>query len=190
MDLITDGLRDGRKLRCLAIVDDRTRECLAIEVDSSLAGKRVIAVPDRLLDGRSATVSITVNHGHEFEGQALDVWACKHDLRLAFIRPSKTIENAYIESFNSRFRDECLNEHGFVTMDHARRAIEKWHEEYNAKRPHSSLADLTPNEYARQLAGTLGTGYLQPRTRLRTGLNREPGQTGSGWLRNRLNAVP
>ena len=78
----------------------------------------------------------------------------QHDIRLAFIRPGKPVENEYIESFNGKFRDECLNEHWFVTMDHARRAIETWREEYNAERPHSSLADLTPSEYARRLAGT------------------------------------
>ena len=154
MDFVADGLGDGRRLRCLTIVDDCTRECLAIEVDTSLTGKRVVAVLDRLLDRRDAPVSITVDHGPEFEGQALDVWAYQHDIRLAFIRPGKPVENAYIESFNGKFRDECLNEHWFVTIDHARRVIENWREEYNVERPHSSLADLTPNEYARRVAKT------------------------------------
>jgi putative transposase len=153
MDFVSDGLGDGRRLRCLTIVDDCTRECLAIEVDTSLTGKRVVAVLDRLIEMRGPPLSITVDHGPEFEGQALDAWAYQHDLRLAFIRPGKPVENAYIESFNGKFRDECLNEHWFVTMDHARRAIERWRVEYNTERPHSSLGDLTPNEYAERLAG-------------------------------------
>jgi putative transposase len=152
MDFVSDGLSDGRRLRCLTIVDDCTRECLAIEVDTSLTGKRVAAVLERLIELRSCPLSITVDHGPEFEGQVLDAWAYRHGIRLAFIRPGKPVENAYIESFNGKFRDECLNEHWFVTMDHARRVIERWREEYNGERPHSSLGDLTPNEYAQGLA--------------------------------------
>lgn len=152
MDFVSDGLADGRRLRCLTIVDDCTRESLAIEVDTSLTGKRVVAVLDRLIEQRGAPQSITVDHGPEFEGQALDAWAYRHAIRLAFIRPGKPVENAYIESFNGRFRDECLNEHWFVTMDHARRLIERWRIEYNTERPHSSLGHMTPHEYARGLA--------------------------------------
>ncbi len=152
MDFVSDGLADGRRLRCLNIVDDCTRECLAIEVDTSLTGKRVVAVLDRLVEQRGAPQSITVDHGPEFEGQALDAWAYRYGIRLAFIRPGKPVENAYIESFNGKFRDECLNEHWFVTMDHARRLIERWRIEYNTERPHSSLGNLTPDEYARGLA--------------------------------------
>ena len=113
-----------------------------------------MAVLDRLLDRRDGPVSITVDHGPEFEGQALDVWAYQHDIRLAFIRPGKPVENAYVERFNGKFRDQYLNEHWFVTIDHARRVIENWRDEYNVERLHSSLADLTPNEYARRLAQT------------------------------------
>jgi putative transposase len=156
MDFVSDGLADGRRLRCLNIVDDCTRECLAIEVDTSLTGKRVVVVLERLIEQRGAPQSITVDHGPEFEGQALDAWAYQHDIRLAFIRPGKPVENAYIESFNGKFRDECLNEHWFVTMNHARRLIERWRVEYNTERPHSSLGDLTPDEYARGLAERVG----------------------------------
>jgi putative transposase len=147
MDYVADGLIDGRKLRVLAIVDDYSRECLALEVDSSLPGARVVAVLERLADLRRLPRSITVDHGPEFEGQALDAWAYKRAVRLAFIRPGKPVENAYVESFNGRFRDECLNEHWFVSMQHARSVIEAWRIEYNTERPHSSLDDLTPEEF-------------------------------------------
>jgi len=109
MDFLADGLGDGRRLRCLTIVDDCTRECLAIAVDISPTSKRVVAVLDRLLDNRSPPVSSTVDHEPEFEGHALDAWAYQHDIRLAFIRPREPVENAYIESFNGRLLDECLN---------------------------------------------------------------------------------
>lgn len=148
MDFISDGLVDGRRLRCLAIVDDCTRECLALEVDTSITGTRVAAVLDRLADTRGLPQSITVDHGPEFEGKVLDAWAYAKGVTLAFIRPGKPVENAYIESFNGKFRDECLNEHWFITMAQARAIIERWRIEYNTERPHSSLQDLTPHEYA------------------------------------------
>lgn len=149
MDFVADGLIDGRKLRVLAIVDDYSRECLVLEVDTSINGRRVAAVLDRLADLRGLPLSITVDHGPEFEGQVLDAWAYEHGVLLNFIRPGKPVENAYIESFNGRFRDECLNEHWFLTMAHARGVIEKWRIEYNTERPHSSLGDLTPEQFAK-----------------------------------------
>ena len=154
MDFVSDGLCDGRRLRCLAIVDDFSRECLVLEVDSSITGKRVVAVLERLADLRGLPLSITVDHGPEFEGQVLDAWAYQAGVRLSFIRPGKPVENAYIESFNGRFRDECLNEHWFLTMAHARRAIEAWRIEYNTERPHSSLGDLAPEQFARNSLAT------------------------------------
>jgi putative transposase len=153
MDFVADALADGRKLRCLNIVDDCTRECLVIEVDTSLTGRRVVAVLQRLAETRGLPLSISVDHGPEFEGQALDAWAFENGVQLAFIRPGKPVENAYIESFNGRFRDECLNENWFVTMAQARRVIEHWRIEYNEDRPHSRLGYLTPARYA----ATLGT---------------------------------
>jgi putative transposase len=147
MDYVADALIDGRKLRALTIVDDFTRECLAIEVDTSLPGARVVAVLERLADIRGLPASITVDHGPEFEGRLLDAWAYKRGVRLAFIRPGKPVDNCYIESFNGRFRDECLNEHWFITMAHARSLIEAWRNEYNTERTHSSLNDLTPEEF-------------------------------------------
>jgi putative transposase len=151
MDFVSDGLINGRRLRCLNIVDDCTRECLAIEVDTSLTGSRVKAVMERLADTRGLPKSITVDHGPEFEGQVLDTWAYQAGVQLSFIRPGKPNENAYIESFNGKFRDECLNEHWFITMAQARWIIEEWRIEYNTERPHSSLGNLTPEEFAEKM---------------------------------------
>ena len=148
MDFVADGLIGGRRLRCLTIVDDCTRECLAIEVDTSLPGLRVQAVLDRLADIRGPSQSITVDNGPEFDGKVLDQWAYRTGVQLSFIRPGKPNENAYIESFNGKFRDECLNEHWFISLAHAREIIEAWRLEYNTERPHSSLGNRTPLEFA------------------------------------------
>lgn len=120
MDFLADGLADGRHLSCLAIVDDCTRECLAIEVNTSITGERVVTVLERLAELRGPPQSITVDHGPEFEGRALDAWAYGREVRLAFIRPGKPIENLCIETLNGQFREECLNEHWFVTIAQAR----------------------------------------------------------------------
>jgi putative transposase len=152
MDFVADGLIGGRRLRCLTIVDDCTRECLAIEVDTSITGLRVQGVLERLADTRGLPKSITVDNGPEFDGQVLDKWAYRSSVHLSFIRPGKPNENAYIESFNGKFRDECLNEHWFISLAHARSVIEAWRIEYNTERPHSSLRNLTPEEFAQTMA--------------------------------------
>ncbi|MBA3505703.1 MAG: IS3 family transposase [Betaproteobacteria bacterium] len=152
MDFVADGLIGGRRLRCLTIVDDCTRECLAIEVDTSITGARVQSVLDRLADLRGLPRSITVDNGPEFDSQVLDKWAYRSGVQLSFIRPGKPNENAYIESFNGKFRDECLNEHWFISLAHARRVIEAWRIEYNTERPHSSLGNQTPHEFAAERA--------------------------------------
>jgi putative transposase len=105
----------------------------------------------RLAETRGLPKSITVDHGPEFEGQVLDAWAYETNVQLSFIRPGKPNENAYIESFNGKFRDECLNEHRFVTMKHARDVIENWRIKYNTEREHSSLGERTPTEYAEMI---------------------------------------
>jgi putative transposase len=148
MDFVADGLIGGRRLRCLTMVDDCTRECLAIEVDTSLPGLRVQAVLERLADTRGLPQSITVDNGPEFDSKVLDQWAYRTGVQLSFIRPGKPNENAYIESFNGKFRDECLNEHWFISLAHARSIIEAWRIEYNTERPHSSLGNRTPQEFA------------------------------------------
>jgi putative transposase len=148
MDFVSDGLVDGRRLRCLNIVDDYTKQCLAIEVDTSLPGQRVVSVLARLAESRGLPTSITVDNGPEFISKALDAWAYQQQLGLRFIDPGKPQQNAYIESFNGKFRDECLNEHWFDSLHHAREIIDQWREEYNAERPHSALNYLTPNRFA------------------------------------------
>lgn len=119
MDFVADGLVDGRRIRCLAVVDDYRQACLALEADTSITGTRVTAVLERLADDRGLPVSTTVDHGPEFKGRVLDAWAYARGVRLAFIRPGKPIDHAYIESFNGCFRDECLNEHWFTSTAQA-----------------------------------------------------------------------
>ncbi|HEX7908980.1 MAG TPA: IS3 family transposase [Paraburkholderia sp.] len=149
MDFVSDGLAYGRRFRCLNVVEYYTRECLAIEVDTSLPGLRVQQLLERLKEMRGLPASITVDNGLEFAGKVLDAWVYEAGVTPPFIRPGKPVENAYIESFNERFRDECLNEHWFVSMRHAKRLIEEWRIEYNTERPHSSLGYLTPSQFAR-----------------------------------------
>ncbi len=146
MDFVSDGFVDGRRLRCLNIVDDFTKECLAIEVDTSLPGRRVVSVLERLAEMRGLPRSITVDNGPEFISKALDAWAYEQGLTLRFIEPGKPQQNAYIESFNGKFRDECLNEHWFLSMHHAQAIIADWRLEYNEARPHSALGYQTPKE--------------------------------------------
>jgi putative transposase len=147
MDFVQDRLTNGRKIRTLTIVDNFSRECPALEVDTSLGGKRVVRVLERLVERQGAPEAITIDNGTEFDSRAMDEWAFKRKVRLAFIRPGKPNENAYSESFNGRFRDECLNENLFETLDHARKLIEDWRIDYNEERPHSSLENLTPKEF-------------------------------------------
>jgi putative transposase len=159
MDFTTDTLADGRNFRTLNIVDDFTRECLAIEVDRSLPGLRVARVLDRLHAAVGLPKTIVVDNGPEFAGRTLDAWAYARGVTLRFIRPGKPIENAYVESFNGKFRDECLNEHWFVSLADAKAVIEAWRIDYNHVRPHSSLAGRTPDHFA---AITEGARRLAP----------------------------
>jgi putative transposase len=151
MDFVTDALSNGRAFRCFTIVDDLTRECPAIEVAHSLPALRIIQVLDRLSMTRGLPRSIVCDNGPEFAGRALDLWAHHHGVALQFIRPGKPVENAFIESFNGRFREECLSTEWFTSLTDAQRAIEIWREDYNQARPHSSLDGRTPAEFALEL---------------------------------------
>lgn len=153
MDFMSDMTAGGRRLRTLNVVDEFTRECLAIEVDTSLGGERVVRVLERLCAERGRPKELLMDNGPEFTGRALDAWAYENKVALRFIAPGKPTQNATVESFNGRFREECLNEHWFRSLSHARAVIEAWRLHYNAFRPHSSLGYLTPNQYARQGAG-------------------------------------
>lgn len=150
MDFMSDFTAEGRRLRVLTVVDDFTRYCGAIEVDTSIPGARVVQVLERLAERQGLPEVIVTDNGPEFTGKELDRWAYKNKVRLDFIRPGKPVENAFIESFNGRLRDECLNEHWFVNPKDAREKIETWRLDYNGSRPHSSLGDLTPEEFIDQ----------------------------------------
>ncbi len=150
LDFMSDTLASGRRFRCLTLVDDYSRECPAIEVDTSLPGARVVEVLDRLAAIRGLPKTLVCDNGPEFTGQALDAWAYRRGVKIEFIRPGKPVENCYIESFNGSFRDECLNEHWFTSLADARRTIERWRRDYNRVRPHSSLDNLTPKEFVKQ----------------------------------------
>jgi putative transposase len=153
MDFMADTLADGRGFRTLNIVDDFTRECVAIEVDRSLPGARVIRVLERLAASIGLPRVLVSDHGPEFAGRTLDAWAYRQGIELRFIRPGKPIDNAYVESFNGKFRDECLNEHWFLSVAEAQRVIEAWRLDYNTVRPHRSLGQRTPAAYADACAG-------------------------------------
>jgi len=148
MDFMSDALSNGTRFRTLNIVDDFSRECPAIEVDTSLTGTRVVRVLDRLKEARGLPRGIVVDNGPELISKALDEWAYRNGVRLHFIEPGKPVQNAFVESFNGKFRDECLNEHWFTSLSDARKTIEDWRIDYNNHRPHSSLGYLTPVEYA------------------------------------------
>jgi putative transposase len=147
MDVMADTLADGRAFRTLNIVDDFSRECVAIEVDRSLPGARVVRVLEHLRLTIGLPKAIVLDTGPEFAGRALEAWAYAHGVELRFIRPGKPIENAY-ERFNGTFRDECLNEHWFVNVADAKTIIETWRVDYSAVRPHGSLGQLTTAAYA------------------------------------------
>jgi len=152
MDFMADALGNGRRFRTLNIVDEYTREAPAIEVDTSLPGARVVRVLEELKQQGRKPEWIVTDNGPEFTGKDLDEWAYKNGVRLETIRPGRPMENGYIESFNGKMREECLNEHWFVDLADAREKIEVWRVDYNTRRPHSALGYLTPVEFAHRAA--------------------------------------
>jgi putative transposase len=152
-DFVHDALADGRPFRVLTVVDQWSRQSPILEVASSLSGATVGLALDRVLPMIPRLRSITVDHGTEFMSRALEDWAYQRGVQLDFIRPGKPVENAFIESFNGRLRDECLNVHQFTSIDDAKAKIEGWRIDYNQRRPHSSLGHLTPNEYVARRQG-------------------------------------
>ena len=150
MDFVSDALADGRKFRALSIVDDFSRECPVIAVDRSLPGERVVRELEQVARVRDYPDVIVCDNGPEFRGEALDRWAHAHGVTLQFIEPGKPVQNCFIESFNGRLRDECLNESWFVSLLDAQQTIEAYRVDYNDTRPHSGLAGCTPNEFAKR----------------------------------------
>jgi putative transposase len=147
LDFISDSLVDGRRFRALTLVDNMTRESLAIEVDGSLSGQRVVAVLERLAGAGRVPRTLFVDNGPEFTSKALDAWAHRHGVSLAFSRPGTPTDNPFIEAFNARFREECLNQHWFGSIVEARTTIEAWRVEYNTERPHTALRNQAPVVY-------------------------------------------
>lgn len=164
MDFVQDRIWQGRRFRIFTIVDDFSRESLALEVDTSLGGARVARVLDRIVAERGLPVFIRMDNGPEFTGQALDEWAYRNKVKLDFIDPGKPNQNAFIESFNGRFREECLNDNQFLTFAEAEVIIEAWRKEYNDERPHGSLNGLTPKEFADGLASKAIQSALRAQT--------------------------
>jgi putative transposase len=147
MDFVSDATFDQKRFRALTVVDAYSRECLAIEVDQNIKGDQVVAVLDELRLQGGVPTAIRVDNGQEFVSRVLDHWAYEHKVSLDFSRPGKPTDNAYIEAFNGRFRDECLNANWFLSLDDARRKIAAWRQEYNESRPHTSLGFRTPSEF-------------------------------------------
>jgi putative transposase len=152
IDFVSDSVSTGKVIRMLTMVDDCTRECPAIEVDTSLGGLRVRRVLDRVAAERGLPEAIVLDNGPGFRGRALAAWSEERGVRLEFIQPGKPVQNAYVESFNGRLRDECLNANWFTSLSDARRKVETWRQDYNQQRPHSSLDYLPPAEFARTRA--------------------------------------
>jgi len=161
MDFIHDSLSTGRRFKNFTLVDDFTKVCPVIYTDTSITGKKVVEELDKLKETIGLPKEITVDNGPEFISNALDEWAYKNNVMLYFIEPGRPTENPFIESFNGKFRDECLSMHWFLSIPHARELIEQWRIEYNTERPHSSLKYMTPSEFVAQLNEKTIAGSLQ-----------------------------
>ena len=161
MDFVFDRVAGGRAIKCLAIVDDATHEAVAIVPEHCIGGEHLTRLLDQICAQRAKPTVIRSDNGPEFTGKAMLTWAHRNGIALKLIEPGKPNQNAYVESFNGRLRDECLNEHWFVSLAHAKTEIERWRREYNEERPKKSLGGLTPALYAKQLAAkalTMSTG--------------------------------
>jgi len=148
IDFVMDALASGRRIKCLTVVDDFTRECLDIAVDFGISGEYVARVLERIGQFRGLPKAIRIDQGPEFTSRALDRWAYGKGVDLKLIAAGKPTQNAYVESFNGKFRDECLNDHYFNNLAHARALIAEWRRDYNEARPHSSIGRMPPAEFA------------------------------------------
>ena len=163
LDFMSDTLSNGRRLRTLSVLDTCTREALAIAVDTSLPSQVVTRLLDWIIQTRQRPQRITLDNGPELTSIWFDQWADQNRIELDYIDPGKPVQNAVMESFNGRFRDECLNSHWFTSLEDARRTIEEWRLDYNRERPHSSLGYRTPEEVHHQLIrdfdGSIAAGF-------------------------------
>ena len=151
VDFVSDSFTDGRRFRVLTVVDDHTRECLALVADTSLSGLRVGRELDAVIARRGRPLTVVSDNGTEFTSMAILRWSQDRQIDWHYIAPGKPMQNGFIESFNGSFRDECLNDTLFSSLPEARARITLWKEDYNSQRPHSSLGNLTPDEFARKL---------------------------------------
>lgn len=162
MDFMSARVADGRWFRILTVVDQYTRECLCLLADQSLTGEQVAQALEPVVRQRGAPRSITVDNGSEFASRVMDAWAYRHKIQLDFIRPGKPVENGFIESFNGRLRDECLNVEVFFTLEDVREKLARWQADYNLLRPHSALQDQAPASFAADWAMTVRTAHASP----------------------------
>ena len=168
MDFVMDALETGRRIKCLTIVDDFSKECLDIPVAFGISGDEVVRTLDAVAAFRGYPASVRTDQGPEFTGKALDQWAYRNNVELKLIQPGKPTQNGFIESFNGRFRDECLNEHWFADLHHAREVIGQWRKDYNEHRPHSALDYQTPAEFAADFRGVKPDSTTDDVTKLKS----------------------
>lgn len=169
MDFLFDELASGRRVKTLTVVDDCSKEVVQIVADTSIPALYVTRVLDQVKAERGLPKMIRTDNGPEFAGRTMHDWAARNGVELRFIQPGKPVQNAYIESFNSRFRDECLSQHWFASLSHMRSVIDNWRDDYNHHRPHSTLGYLPPATFAamrRQRAG--GTSQTTASTTMQT----------------------
>jgi putative transposase len=152
MDFMFDRIASGRTIKCLVVVDDATHESVAVVAEHSMGGNQLVRALDQICSLRGRPAVIRSDNGPEFSGKVMLNWAHRNGITLRPIEPGKPNQNAYVESLNGRLRDECLNEHWFTSLEHARAEIERWRREYNEERPKKSLGGLTPAQYAKHLA--------------------------------------
>ena len=162
MDFVSDQLSNGRRFRTFNVVDDFTRESLAIRVERSIPGWIVVMVLAQLIRDRACPDTIVCDNGPEFIGRSLEIWSEQTGVKIHFIQPGKPVQNCYVESFNGRLRDECLNEHWFTSMDDARSIIETWRNDYNEVREHSSLGRIPPAEFRRAMESSENAARFPP----------------------------
>lgn len=150
MDFVSDSLANGRRIKCLTVADDFSHECVDIAVDYGISGQYVTRLLDRAAIFRGYPAAVRTDNGPEFTCRAFIAWTQAHGVRHILIQPGRPMQNGYIESFNGKFRDECLNEHWFQTLPQARSEIANWRQDYNEVRPHSSLGRIPPAEFAQR----------------------------------------
>ena len=162
LDFVSDALEDGRRFRVLCVIDDFSRECLATVVDTSLSGARVARELDQIAEARGYPCMVVSDNGTELTSNAILRWQEDRQVEWHYIAPGKPMQNGLVESFNGKLRDECLNEHLFRNLRHARDLIGAWRDDYNHHRPHSSLDGLTPREYSNRSAEDQTRNRLNP----------------------------